>query len=433
MTVDRTTAESVLRHIDASELAQLACSLVDIPSATGHEVDLAEFILGWYADHGIRPLRQEVEPGRPNAVGILKGTGQGLSLMFNGHMDTSFTGTDEDRLITTVDSDEDLSGRIVDGRVRGLGISNMKGGLASFLTAASAIVKSGVKLKGDVVLAAVVGEISRTPIGPYQGSEFRGEGIGTRHLLTHGVQSDYAVVADGSDLNIIWTQNGVVDLKVTVFGQAKSAWNSDRATEPSIDMNAVVKMAKVVEAIDEWGARYEVENIYEAATGPMLPKVNVGAIEGGAPYKPNYFPGVCSIYVDVRIPPHIMPVSVQNEVATVLDSLGFEYELEVYRTLRGYEGAGVEPLVQSINDVHQYLFGTKPEPEKPRRASIWTDTNVYNELGIPAVKIGPRGRNVGGRVEEIEIEDMVKAAKIYALVALDMCARARPSGNAGAR
>ena len=149
----------------------------------------------------------------------------------------------------------------------------------------------------------------------------RGEGIGTRHLLTHGVQSDYAVVADGSDLNIIWTQNGVVDLKITVFGKAKSAWNSDRATEPSIEMNAVVKMAKVVEALEEWGERFEADNVYHASTGPMLPKVNVGAIEGGAPYKPNYFPGVCSIYLDVRIPPQVKPVSVQYDVADVLRGL----------------------------------------------------------------------------------------------------------------
>ena len=232
------------------------------------------------------------------------------------------------------------------GKVRGLGISNMKGGLASFLTAANALARSGVTLKGDLVLAAVVGEISRTPIGPYQGSEYRGEGIGTRHLLTHGVQSDYAVVADGSDLNIIWTQNGVVDLKITVFGKAKSAWNSDRATEPSIEMNAVVKMAKVVEALEEWGERFEAENVYQAPTGPMLPKVNVGAIEGGAPYKPNYFPGVCSIYLDVRIPPQVKPVSIQYDVEDVLRGLGFEYDIEVYRTLRGYEGAGVEPLVE---------------------------------------------------------------------------------------
>lgn len=425
MGIDKTAAELVLRQIDPGELAQLACDIVNIQSPTGHEVDLADFILGWYARHGLKPIRQEVEPGRPNAVGVLKGTGRGLSLMINGHMDTSFTGTDQDSLITSIDPNEVLDGRIEDGKVRGLGISNMKGGLASFLTAAGALARSGVTLKGDLVLAAVVGEISRTPIGPYQGSEYRGEGIGTRHLLTHGVQSDYAVVADGSDLNIIWTQNGVVDLKITVFGKAKSAWNSDRATEPSIEMNAVVKMAKVVEALEEWGERFEADNVYHASTGPMLPKVNVGAIEGGAPYKPNYFPGVCSIYLDVRIPPQVKPVSVQYDVADVLRGLGFEYDIEVYRTLRGYEGAGVEPLVGSINDVHEHLFGTKPEPEKPRRASIWTDTNVYNELGIPAVKIGPRGKTFKGRIEEIEITDMVKAAQIYALVALDICNRDR--------
>ena len=429
MAFDPKIAETVMRQIDPVEIARLACSLVDIRSSTGHEAELAEFILAWYAEHGIKPVRQEVEPGRPNAVGILKGTGQGLSLMFNGHMDTSLTGTDEDRLITPVDSNEELWGKVEDGKVRGLGISNMKGGLASFLTAAGAIVNSGVKLKGDLVLAAVVGEISRTPIGPYQGTEYRGEGIGTRHLLTHGVQSDYAVVADGSDLNIIWTQNGVVDLKITVFGKARPAWNSDRATEPSIEMNAIVKMAKVIEALEDWGARYEIENVYQAQAGTLLPKVNVGAIEGGAAYKPNYFPGVCSIYLDVRIPPHIKPVSVQYGVEDVLSSLGFEYDIEVYRTLRGYEGAGVEPLVESINEVHQHLFGTKPQPEGSRRASIWTDTNVFNEMGVPAVKIGPRGKTFSGRIEEIEIDDMVKAAKIYALVALDMCNRARPKAT----
>ena len=63
--------------------------------------------------------------------------------------------------------------------------------------------------------------------------------------------------------------------------------------------------------------------------------------------------------------------------------------------------------------------------EAPDRASIWTDTNVYNELGIPAIKIGPRGRRIGPCNEEIEIDVMVSAAKLYALIALDICARAR--------
>ena len=64
MALDTKTAERVLQHIDPSELAQLACDLVNRRSPTGHETELAEFILDWYAAHGIKPVRQEVEPGR---------------------------------------------------------------------------------------------------------------------------------------------------------------------------------------------------------------------------------------------------------------------------------------------------------------------------------------------------------------------------------
>ena len=67
----------------------------------------------------------------------------------------------------------------------------------------------------------------------------------------------------------------------------------------------------------------------------------------------------------------------------------------------------------------------KIKHEAADRASIWTDTNVYNELGIPAIKIGPRGRRIGPRNEEIDIDAMVNAAKLYALIALDICTRVR--------
>ena len=428
MAIDRETADKVLLNIDRNELVQLACDLVNIPSPTGNERPLAEFIMEWYKAHGLKTIHQEVEPNRPNAVGILKGAGTGLSLMFNGHMDTSFTGTDEDLLLSSkVEPATELQGVVRDGKVYGLGISNMKGGLAAFLTAARAIHESGVKLKGDLILAAVVGEISRTPIGHYQSSQYRGEGLGTRHLLTHGIQSDYAVVADGSDLNIVWTQNGVVDLKITVFGAARSAWGTKRATHPPMELNAVVKMTRVIEALENWAERFEEEYIYASSTGPIWPKVNVGAIEGGAPFKPNYFPGICSLYLDVRIPPQVKPISVQYEVEDVLSSLGIEYDLEVYRSLRGIEGKEVEPLVQSVEQVYEYLFDQKLKGEPPERASIWTDTNVYNELGIPAVKFGPRGKTVAPRLEVIEIEEMVKAAQVYSLVALDICNRERAS------
>ena len=92
----------------------------------------------------------------------------------------------------------------------------------------------------------------------------------------------------------------------------------------------------------------------------------------------------------------------------------------------GHEGKNVEPLVECAQAAHEYLFGEKLKPESPDRASIWTDTNIYNEMGIPAIKIGPRGRRISARNEEIDIDVMVRAAQLYALIALDICSRERP-------
>src|SRR4051794_37133124 len=402
MPTDSDVAQQVLAQIDRAELARLACDLVDIPSPTGQECAVADYILDWYARHGLRPVRQEVEVDRPNAVGILKGQGDGLSLMFNGHMDTSFTGTEADRrMVAMMEPESELRGSIDGDVVRGLGISNMKGGIAAFLIAAKALQASEIRLRGDLILAAVVGEISRTPIGPWQTKEYRGEGAGTRHLLTHGIQSDYAVVADGSDMNLVWSQNGVVDFKITTFGQAESAWGSKRSTHPMPKVNAIVKMTRLIEAIERWGDEFEEKYIFESPTGPLWPKVNVGAIEGGAPYRPNSSPGVCSVYVDVRIPPQLRPVAVQQELDQVLAATGLEYELEAYKSLLGHVGQNVEPLVDAVGEAYEYLYHEPVKPEPPKRASIWTDTNIYNEMGIPAVKIGPRGRRIGPRAEEL--------------------------------
>jgi acetylornithine deacetylase/succinyl-diaminopimelate desuccinylase-like protein len=426
MPLDKPSAEKVLAAIDRGELAQLGCELTSIPSPTGQERAIAEYILGWFEKNGIKAVRQDVEPDRPNAVGIVKGDGTGLSLGFNGHMDTSFTGTSADaRMAAGLEPESELKGRIVGEKVQGLGISNMKGGLAAFMMAGKALAKSGVKLKGDVVLAAVVGEISRTPVGPWQSQEYRGEGVGTRHLLTHGMHTDYAVCCDGSDLNIVWTQAGVVQARVTTFGKAEAAWGTNRGAYPMERVNAIVKMTKIIGAIERWGAEFEEKHIYRSPTGPLLPKVNIGAIEGGAPYRPNYFPGVCSIYIDIRMPPQVRPVAIKHEMERALNALGVEYELEFYKSLLGYEGKNVEPLVKSAEETFQHLFGEKIKAESADRASIWTDTNIYNELGIPAIKIGPRGRRISARNEEIDIDVMVKAAQLYALMALDICSRAR--------
>src|SRR5215471_4660831 len=96
MPMNEQAAKKILACIDRDELAQLGCDLTSIPSPTGQEKAIAEFILAWFEANGFKAVRQEVEIDRPNAVGILKSDGTGYSLGFNGHTDTSFTGTRDD-------------------------------------------------------------------------------------------------------------------------------------------------------------------------------------------------------------------------------------------------------------------------------------------------------------------------------------------------
>jgi acetylornithine deacetylase/succinyl-diaminopimelate desuccinylase-like protein len=420
--VDPKDKDNVVKRINRDELAQLTKDLVDISSPTGSEKAIGEFILDWYERNNIRPVRQEIDPNRINAVGILEGKSGGVSLMINGHMDTSYTGTEEDRMFCrTLEPDSELKGSVRDGKVFGLGASNMKSGLAAFMVAGKAIKESGLPLKGDLILAAVAGEISRTPVGPYQSGAYRGEGTGTHHLLTHGVQSDYAIVADRSGHSIVWAQNGVAQIKVSTFGDPHAAWGVTREEKAPEVSSAILKMVKVLQAVDAWAAEFERAHVYSSAHGAIVPKVNIGAIQGGAPFRPNYYPGVCSIYLDVRTPPELRPLQVQRELKAALSKLGVEYEIDMYASKMGYDAKGVEPIVKVIEDSYQSLFGKKTPTPTGIHASIWTDTNIYNELGIPACKFGLGGGKYKIRSEQIDIDNIFQAAQVYALAALEIC------------
>ena len=412
----------VIERIDRQELAELTKSLVDIPSPTGSEKAIGDFILDWFAGHGIKATRQILGPERINAVGVIEGRANGTSLMINGHMDTSYTGTEEDRVFCReLEPESDLKGIIRDGKVFGLGASNMKSGLAAFMVAGKALKESGAELKGDLILAAVAGEISRTPIGPYQSEAYRGEGTGTLHLLTHGVQSDYAIVADRSAHSIVWAQNGVAQFKVSTFGDPHAAWGVTREEKSPEAASAILKMIQVLQAVDAWAAAFERAHVYASPHGPIVPKVNIGSIQGGAPFRPNYYPGVCSIYIDVRTPPELRPVQVQHELKAVLAKLGVEYEIEMYASKMGYEAKGVEAVVDVIEQSYQSLFGKKTPRPTGVHASIWTDTNIYNEMGIPACKFGLGGGRWKFRCEQIDIDDIYQAAQVYACAALEIC------------
>src|SRR5580765_5631549 len=125
--------ESVLAHINEDRIIALARSLVDIPSTTGVERECAEFLVNYMREIGLDARRQDITETRANAIGILKGTGEGPILMFNGHLDTAASGIEEEDypVIGPVPPGYKPKSYRKNGFIFGLGANNMKGGVAA--------------------------------------------------------------------------------------------------------------------------------------------------------------------------------------------------------------------------------------------------------------------------------------------------------------
>src|SRR2546428_5433841 len=128
----------------------MACDVINIPSPTGEELQMALYMNSALKQLGLDVTWQEVEEGRANVVGRWIGTGGGKNLMFNGHMDTSNTGREE--FLTGIGYKPQAV--VKNGVIYGLGIYNMKGALVCYTHAVKALQRAGVKLKGDVIVAA---------------------------------------------------------------------------------------------------------------------------------------------------------------------------------------------------------------------------------------------------------------------------------------
>lgn len=427
MHTDSGTIDKVLSLIDREELARLAMDIVSIPSPTGSEGEVARFIKDWLDKQGIQAFLQEIEKDRYNVVGFLNGRGGGPTLLYNGHMDTALAGTQEDLLITGTTRPEWQALATREGEViSGSGIVNDKGPLACTLIMAKALKQSGVPLMGDIILTGVAGEIGRAPVDQYQGPAYRGKGLGTRFLVTHGVVADYAIVAEPSQLRITWAQCGAVFIKITTYGEPMYAPFVEHPLSAQESKNAVIKMTAIVPAIEEWARRYEKQHRHEFKGGTMIPKVNIGSIFGGAPFKPNFSPAICNLYVEAFMTPGQRAIEVLREVKEVLRGTGIGATCSLFLSVNGYEAKGAEPLVEAMEEAHLYVRGKKPEPIRSAFTSTYADLTVFVEVGIPAIKCGPSPENPDAKpatTEMQKIDDLLAATKMYAVAALEVANR----------
>jgi acetylornithine deacetylase/succinyl-diaminopimelate desuccinylase-like protein len=144
------------------------------------------------------------------------------------------------------------------------------------------------------------------------------------------------------------------------------------------------------------------------------------------PYGPGHAPGKAALYLTVFLPPGERPEFVRGDLREVLSEEDLEADIELYNFARGYiaDQEKVAPLVSNINEAHEEIRGGSPPQPNPAIVSMWRDLNVLNEVGIPAVTFGPSRTTEeysGTKHRCMHVDDLVKAAKLYAYITLATC------------
>lgn len=416
--------QSVLDRIRREELLQLTLDLGNIYSPTGEEGPACDFAYTWMLRNGLAPERIGASEERYNVLGRIPGTGGGLSLIFNSHLDTIVSRTDTWMYLNPEDPAFHAAWLDDEDRVWGLPVINCKGPMACWMIAAKAIRESGIQLRGDILLSSVVGEIDCEPVDEFQGYQYLAQDIGTRYLINHGALADFALVAEATNFRLGSVEAGRLYFKLTVQAGPSRYTPYVSHPPPETSANAIVQMVAVIEAFERWADSYQRRYTREYPGGTMVPKSSIGAIRGGMPRKIHRQPELCSIYVDIRLNPDTPPLQIQDEVRQVMNQTGVSVEIKPYLYRRGFQAQGAEPLAEVIIDSHRAILGEIPGPCDSPEISMWRDTNPFNEMGIPSLTYGPGGGAGGGNLF-FALDDMVNAARIYALTALRLCNTAK--------
>jgi len=404
-------ADRILAEVDEQQIVSMCCDVVNIPSPTGDELAMGQYMRSAFESLGLEVTWQEVEDGRANVVARWPGNGDGQNLMFNGHMDTSNTGAE--LFLTGLGYKPHAV--IKGGMIYGLGIYNMKGALVCYTQALHALQKAGVKLAGDVIIAAVVGEIEKTQWGEHTGKQYRGYGAGTHYLVNHGVLPDMCILGEPTDMQLVLEHYGSLWVRISTHGiYVHSAFAEGRP-----EQNSIRRMKHVLDVVVKWCDSWEKKTAYGGHKGV----VNIGCLQAGHSWRVSRTPDRADLFLDVRVPPNMPLQQARREAKSLFADLkkqfpNFELEFETFVSVPGAQISAGHPMVKAIEHNHTLIMGAPPE----RDTVLWcSDASVMTRFGIETVNYGPSSGPRDKEGEKVAIKTLVNITKIYALTAAELC------------
>lgn len=413
-------AKRITDLVDEAAIVDMSKDVISIPSPTGKELRMGRYMKSVFDVMGLQVAWHEVERGRPNVVGTHQGKGNGTCLMFNGHMDTSYTG-----------QEEHLTGIgfkpfpvVREDTIYGLGIYNMKGALVCYVEALKAVMKAGIPLEGDVMIAAVAGEIEKAQFGEeFRGRRYRGYGKGSHYLVNHAQTPDVCILGEPTDMRIVTGHCGTLWVRISTSGPyMHTGFSAGRQEE-----NSVRRMHRVLDDVVAWIKRWESKGAYGGKPGV----VNMGGIRGGHPWRVSRLPERTDLYLDVRIPPTMPMTQARREVRALVRVLEEKHpqagiESEIYVSAPGAEISTDHPLIHTIAASHRTVIGEDAQFD----TVIWSsDASVLTRYGIQTVNYGPSSGVRKADGEKVAIPVLVRTTQVYALVIAELCGA--PSASHG--
>ncbi|OLZ41642.1 acetylornithine deacetylase [Natrinema saccharevitans] len=352
-----------------------------------------------YADYGYED--------RPNVAATRPGTGDGRSLTLSGHVDVVPVNEGEWRY-------DPWDATIEDGRLYGRGSNDMLGGVASMLVAVETLEDLGVELAGDLTVQTTVEE------------EDGGPG-GVLSALERGYQPDAAIITEPSGLpNVGMASAGVMYFRVRVPGK------SAHAAQGYAGVNAIGKATKLYRALDDLDRERKARISYEPAfrENPKLEghetNLNVGTIAGGD--WPSTVPSEAVLEGRIGWPPGETREEVRADVeAAVRDAAESDEWLSDHPP--GIEWFGWNAAPHELDTDAEIVRLARANAEAITGGettftggSAGNDERFYNRYyDIPCPSVGPRGDNIHGADEYVEIDSLVETAQTLALTAVDWC------------
>jgi succinyl-diaminopimelate desuccinylase len=385
--------ERALAYIDEQALIRLTQELIRLRTINppGDESRAAEFIARRLQQAGMfAEVVPHEEAGRGSVVGGLRGSGARPALLFSGHLDTVPAGDNWERQV--------LSADVADGKIWGLGSTDMKAGVAALLIAMEAVQHTGVSLQGDLLFAGTAGE--------------EVDSMGARRLVEQQKLGDvgFMIIAEPTANRVFTAEKGVLWLEVRTRGQTA------HGSMPHLGVNAIMHMTKLLHALEAEHIPYQTHPLLGGFT------MNVATIAGGV--KTNVVPDACRVSIDLRTVIGQEHQQIVDTVRQLIDRLcaedsTFDAEVHVLTERIPLDIPFDNPLVQAFVQVRDQVTG---QTSQPAAATFATDGSVFvPAYEAPMVICGPGLPEKAHQPNEyVEIDRLITAARIYTLAALQL-------------